>query len=74
VPYPILWGGNANKDSASKALPAAGGIKAFPTTLFVKKNGEVLKVHSGFSGPATGEAYDAWRKEFRLLLKELEID
>lgn len=74
VPYPILWGGNASKDSASKALPAAGGIKAFPTTLFVKKSGEVLKVHSGFSGPATGEAYEAWRKEFRELLKELEND
>ena len=71
VPYPILWGGNASKDSASKALPASGGIKAFPTTLFVKKNGEILKVHTGFSGPATGEAYEAWRKEFRQLLKEL---
>ena len=74
VPYPILWGGNASKDSASKALPSAGGIKAFPTTLFVKKGGEILKVHSGFSGPATGEAYEAWRKEFRQLLKELESD
>jgi hypothetical protein len=62
----------ANKDSASKALPEAGGIKAFPTTLFVKKNGEILKVHSGFSGPATGAAYDAWRKEFRDILKQLE--
>ena len=72
VPYPIYGAGMANKDSASKALPEAGGIKAFPTTLFVKKNGEILKVHSGFSGPATGAAYDAWRKEFREILKQLE--
>ena len=71
VPYPILHAGKANKDSASKILPQAGGIKAFPTTIFVKANGEILKIHSGFSGPATGEAYLEWRKEFQALLKEI---
>jgi len=71
VPYPVYWGGNANKDSASAALPDVGGIKAFPTTVFVKSDGRILKVHSGFSGPATGDAYEAWRKEFRELLKQL---
>jgi thiol-disulfide isomerase/thioredoxin len=71
VPYPILHAGKANKDSASKALPQAGGIRAFPTTIFVKANGEILKIHSGFSGPATGEAYMEWRKEFRALLKQI---
>jgi hypothetical protein len=48
-----------------------GGIKAFPTTVFVKSDGRILKIHSGFSGPATGDAYEAWRKEFRELLKQL---
>ena len=71
VPYPVYWAGNASKDSASKALPELGGIKAFPTTVFVKSNGEILKIHSGFSGPATGEAYEEWRKEFRKILLEL---
>lgn len=71
VPYALLYAGNASKDSASKALPQAGGIRAFPTTVFVKANGEILKIHSGFSGPATGEAYLEWRKEFRALLKEI---
>jgi thiol-disulfide isomerase/thioredoxin len=72
VPYPVLLGGKANKDSASRAIPAAGGIKAFPTTLFVKANGEVWKIHSGFSGPATGEPYEAWRREFRKLVQEIK--
>jgi thiol-disulfide isomerase/thioredoxin len=71
VPYPVFLAGKANKDSASIALPAAGGIKAFPTTLFVKSNGEILRVHSGFSGPATGEPYEAWRREFRKIIKEI---
>lgn len=71
VPYPVYWAGSASKDSASKALPELGGIKAFPTTVFVKSNGEILKIHSGFSGPATGEAYEEWRNEFRKLLQEL---
>ena len=74
VPYPILWAGKANKDSASKAIPAIGGVKAFPTTIFVNRKGEILKVHSGFSGPATGEPYEHWRTEFRAMLREISKD
>lgn len=71
IPYPIYWGGQANKDSASKVLGNKFKVQAFPTTLFVDRTGRVRKIHSGFSGPATGEAYNAWKKEFEELLKEL---
>jgi thiol-disulfide isomerase/thioredoxin len=71
VPYPIYWGGLSHKDSALKAFSGVEKIMAFPTTFFVKKDGSVLKVHTGFSGPATGQAYEAWKKEFAGLLEEL---
>lgn len=69
--YPIWIGGISNKDSAAAVFPAITGIAAFPTTIFVKANGQVHKVHTGFSGPATGAYYDAWKKEFAELLHEI---
>lgn len=71
APYPIYIGGIANKDSASAVLPAITGIAAFPTTIFVKSNGQVYKVHTGFSGPATGQFYEIWKREFADLLHEI---
>lgn len=71
IPYPIYWAGISNKDSATKLLQSQFKITSFPTTFFVKKDGSVLKVHSGFSGPATGFYYDRWKQEFAVLLKEL---
>lgn len=69
--YPIWWGGFAHKDSAAKVLPSLTGIAAFPSTIFVKANGDIVKVHTGFSGPATGEYYLAWKREFEQLLEEI---
>jgi thiol-disulfide isomerase/thioredoxin len=71
VPYPIFWGGMSQKDSALKAFRGIEKIPAYPTTIFVKKDGTVYKVHSGFSGPATGIHYEAWKKEFSLIMSEL---
>jgi thiol-disulfide isomerase/thioredoxin len=71
VPYPVFWGGMSQKDSALKAFRGIEKIPAYPTTIFVKKDGTVYKVHSGFSGPATGIHYEAWKKEFSLIMSEL---
>ena len=71
IPYPIHWAGISNKDSATKVFHSQFPVTSFPTTVFVKKDGTVLKIHSGFAGPATGFYYDKWKQEFAILLKEL---
>ena len=71
VPYPIYWAGLSNKDSASKALPALTAVLSFPTTVFVRADGSILAVHTGFSGPATGAYYTKWKEEFADLKKQL---
>lgn len=71
VPYPVYWGGLANKDSASKKLKEIAPIQAFPTTVFVDKKGKIFRVHSGFSGPATGQYYLDFKKEFEETIREL---
>ena len=68
IQYEILVAGQSGKDNASKALPALNGIASFPTTIFIDKKGNVSKVHSGFSGPATGKFYEEFKKEFNGLI------
>ena len=56
------------------AVPFLPKIFAFPTTVFIKADGTVYKVHSGFSGPATGRFYTGWETEFYEILKEIDPD
>ena len=66
VKYPMLITGVAVGDPqrAEKTLPQLEKIENFPTTIFVNKSGKIEKVHTGFSGPGTGEHYEEQKKEF----------
>jgi len=44
---------------------------AFPTTIFIDKKGNIRKVHSVFSGPATGKFYKGIKVEFKGLIDQL---
>jgi thiol-disulfide isomerase/thioredoxin len=69
--YPILLAGIASSDSAAASLPQLRDVKAFPTTIFIGRDGRVRRVHTGFSGPGTGKYYEEWKTEFNALVKEL---
>ena len=71
VPYDFLIAGTSNKDGASKALPMLNKIISFPTTIIIDKQGNVQKIHTGFSGPATGEYYLKFVEEFNTLMDNL---
>lgn len=71
IDYQILFAGQSGTESASKALPQLNGISSFPTTIFIDKKGNVRKIHSGFSGPATGKFYEEFKTEFNALIDEL---
>lgn len=64
IEYDQVFGGIANNDSVSKSLPALASFQAFPTTIIIGKKGNVSKIHSGYSGPATGKYYDDFVAEF----------
>lgn len=55
--YTFLVGGSACKSCASDLFSTLNDIISFPTLLFVDKKGEVRKIHTGFSGPGTGQYY-----------------
>lgn len=66
VKYPMLITGVAVGDPqrAEKTLPQLERIVNFPTTIFINKAGQIEKIHTGFSGPGTGEHYEEQKKEF----------
>jgi thiol-disulfide isomerase/thioredoxin len=73
IKYDQVFGGVANSDTVRRTL-ALPEFKSYPTTLFIDKKGNIAKIHSGFSGPATGKFYDEFLKDFNdevdRLLKE----
>ena len=71
IQYEILFAGKSGIENVSKALPALEGFAAFPTTIFIDKKGNVRKIHSGFSGPATGKFHEEFKTEFNTLIDEL---
>jgi peroxiredoxin len=73
IQYPILITGVSVSDTlrTEKTLPQIDKITVFPTTIFIDKNGNVRKIHTGFDGPATGEHYIQYQKEFDEITNEL---
>jgi len=68
IPYDILLAGYYDKEEATKSLGWIDKIISYPTLLFVNKNNEVIKVHTGFNGPATSK-YEEFKSEFAETIK-----
>lgn len=73
--YPILIAGLADKETATKQLKILSRVKSYPTTIFLDKSDRPIAIHSGFTGPATGQAYELLKKRFRMIIeKQLKLD
>lgn len=64
IPFPLLLAGTNDVDAAAATLPQLQGFTAFPTTIFIGRDGRVRQVHAGFYGPATGAQHGALIAEF----------
>lgn len=71
VSYPVLVAGVARKGEVEKVLPGVKGFFSYPTTLFIDRKGLVVKVHTGFSGPATGEEWLRYKADIKRTLDRL---
>ena len=71
IGYDVLIAGTDDKESAAKTLPMLNAIVAFPTTIFIGRNGQVKKIHTGFNGPGTGKYYDQFKEEFNETVNDL---
>lgn len=71
ITYTILYGGKADKKAIADALPFLQSFQAYPTTLFISPTGRIVAVYTGFSGPATGAAYDQLKADFERTIETL---
>lgn len=70
LPYPLLLGGIYDKKEAAAQVPFLSGIKAYPTLVFLNKEHRVVRVHTGFDGPATS-AYAEFQTAFHQFVQQL---
>jgi thiol-disulfide isomerase/thioredoxin len=71
VGYDFVLAGSRDKKEASKTLPMLNRVVAFPTTIFIGKDGKVKKIHTGFNGPGTGVYYEQFIQRFNETINEL---
>lgn len=71
IEYDTLIAGISDKAEAAKTLPALSAVLAFPTTIFIDRDGRVRQIHTGFSGPGTGEHYVLLQNRFAEIVSEL---
>ena len=65
VNYPVYLAGTSSKEAAAAYFPMLNGIMSFPTSILVDREGKVIAIHTGFSGPATGTAYTELVKKYK---------
>ena len=46
-------------------------ISSFPTSIFIGKNGQIERVHTGFNGPGTGQYFLDYKDRTEQLLERL---
>ena len=73
IPYPILLAqyGGTDKEKFLKKIPMLENIISYPTTIIIDKSGKVNSIHTGFNGPATGQAYVDYKEDFKTEIKGL---
>jgi thiol-disulfide isomerase/thioredoxin len=71
IEYTTLIAGISDKDEAGKKLPMLQSFVAFPTTIFIDRKGNVRKIHTGYTGPATGDHYIQFVHEVKSTLDQL---
>lgn len=69
VQYPMLLAGST--EDASQKLPQLVNFGAYPTALYIGRDGLVKRIHAGFEGKATGARFTKLKTEAEELVKAL---
>ena len=69
IPYPMLLLGDTSEINAK--LPQIVNFGAYPTSIYVGRDGRVRSMHAGFASEATGEEHVRLTKEITELVERL---
>jgi thiol-disulfide isomerase/thioredoxin len=71
IPFPLLLAGVNDAESIARALPQLEDVTAFPTTVFLGRDGRVRRIHAGFHGLAAGPQHGRMVREFEAEIEKL---
>ena len=69
VKYPILYAGSY--EDTEKKLSQLDNFGAYPTAIYIGRDGKVKHIHAGFEGKATGESFTRLKAEMEALITGL---
>jgi thiol-disulfide isomerase/thioredoxin len=69
IDYTVLLAGEPAQ--LAEKVPQVSNLNAFPTTLFVGRDGKLKSTHAGFPSPASGSYYLQARKDITALVERL---
>lgn len=70
INYPVLIGGATREDKAAEKLPMLNHIISFPTTIYLNKKHEIVKIHTGFTGPGT-PVFEDFKQKNKAFIEEM---
>lgn len=71
IPFPLLLAGTSDAEGIEAAVPQLREAGAFPTIVFLGRDGRVRRIHAGFHGVATGEQHQRQVREFEEEIERL---
>ena len=71
IPWPLLRAGINVVEETAATLPQLNGFTAYPTTLFVGRDGRIRQVYAGFRGPASGAQHTRQLEDYRRIIESL---
>lgn len=69
--YPLLLAGTTDEGEVEKKLPQLVNFSAWPTAIFIGRDGRVKRIHAGFEGQAAGARHTQLKAELDEYVQEL---
>lgn len=69
--YPLLLAGTTEEGEVEKKLPQLENFSAYPTAIFIDRDGRVKRIHAGFEGQAAGARHTQLKAELDEFVREL---
>lgn len=71
IAYPLLLAGTSEEGEVQKQLPQLENFSAYPTAIFIGRDGRVKRIHAGFEGQAAGARHTQLKAELEEYVQEL---
>jgi thiol-disulfide isomerase/thioredoxin len=71
IQYPALLAGEPSSGVLKTAVPQIDNLTAYPTSIYVGKDGKVRSVHTGFPSGGSGEELARVKEEIRATIEQM---